>query len=119
MILKRRSLSALLLAALLFLPALAENAKSSLDSAIDSLYAVRGFDQVAISPDGAHIAWVEHMKSGGNGIFVADAHAASQPPRRILTSPDSQAQDQGHIAWSPDSKRLAFLADVSSDGQLQ
>jgi dipeptidyl aminopeptidase/acylaminoacyl peptidase len=119
MVLKRRSVSAFLFAALLFLPVLAENTKSSLDSAIDSLYSVRGFDQVAISPDGTHIAWVEHMKSGANGIFVVDAHSASQPPRRILTSSDSQPQDQAHIAWSPDSKRLAFLADAARDGQMQ
>jgi dipeptidyl aminopeptidase/acylaminoacyl peptidase len=101
------------------IPALGETPKSSLDAAIDSLFSVRGFDQVAISPDGAHIAWVERMKSGGSGIFIAEAQAPSSPPRRLLAGTDARDQDEGHIAWSPDSKHLAFLSDAGNGGQLQ
>ena len=38
--------------------------KLSLDQVIDSLFAVHGFRQVAISPDGRRVAWVESLKAG-------------------------------------------------------
>ena len=52
--------------------------KNALDPIIDSLFAVRHFGQVAISPDGTRVAWVEKLigrngaPSGNSAIYVAD-----------------------------------------------
>lgn len=71
--------------------------KNTLDPVIDSLFALQRFTQTAISPDGAHVAWV------GAAIYVQDSKASSVPPRQIAIGSD--------VAWSPDSTRLAFISD--------
>ena len=114
------ALSALLLweTALLAAPEL-----SSLDHVIDSLLAVREFDQVAISPDGTRVAWVESLH-GPHGeptpqsaIYVQEARAPGRP-KRITAGNGSTAYAEHGIAWSPDSRHLAFLSD-KNEGQLQ
>ena len=119
MTLFKKTVPAFLVAFLLPIVAVGQTGKSSLEAAIDSLFTVRGFEQVAISPDGTHVAWVERLKSGGDGIFIADLHSTNSQPRRLVTTTDNRAHDEGHIAWSPDSKHMAFLADAANDGQLQ
>ncbi len=75
------------------------------DKVYDALSATQGIHEVAISPDGRRVAWV------GNGIYIAGLdRAAGAAPRRF-------ADGQG-IAWSPDSRRLAFLSDAAKGGQL-
>jgi dipeptidyl aminopeptidase/acylaminoacyl peptidase len=97
--------------------ALAQSGRPALDAAIDSLHLVRGFEQVAISPDGTQVAWVQRLNSGGSGIFVSSTTPGVQP-KRLCTS-DGQPHEEGHFAWSRDSKHMAFLSDVASAGQLQ
>jgi dipeptidyl aminopeptidase/acylaminoacyl peptidase len=83
----------------------------------------RNFDQVAISPDGNHVAWVQEAvnesgeATGGTAIFVQDLKSANSKPKRISASADSQVAGEGTIAWSPDSKHLAFLSDIEGGGQ--
>lgn len=96
---------------------LAQSGKVSLDAAIDSLYSVSGFEQAGISPDGTQVAWVQRLPSGGSGIYVT-ASAPPAQPRRISAASDDQPREEDHLAWSPDSKRLAFLSDAGG-GQLQ
>lgn len=97
----------------------AQSGKQALDDALNSLYSVRGFDQVAISPDGNQVGWVQRLNSGGSGIFVSGSDSPAEQAKRISAAGDNQAREEGHIAWSPDSKRLAFLSDAGSPGQLQ
>jgi dipeptidyl aminopeptidase/acylaminoacyl peptidase len=75
------------------------------DEIYDSLSATATIREVAIAPDGAHVAWVE------SGIRVAAlARSAPALPRRLAS---------GHgIVWAPDSRRLAFLSDSARSGQL-
>jgi Tol biopolymer transport system component len=88
------------------------------------LFGVREFTQAEISPDGRHVAWVESL-SGPNGepssnsaIYVAEISAPDSVQR--ITAGDGKAAFEEHdLAWSPDSRRLAFLSDASSAGQLQ
>jgi dipeptidyl aminopeptidase/acylaminoacyl peptidase len=86
--------------------------------------AARNFDQVAISPDGNRIAWVVQSvasesgePTGASAIYIQDLRSANSKPRRISAGADNQAASEGTIAWSPDSKHLAFLSDVGGDGQ--
>ncbi len=104
--------------------ALAEKPASSsaIDAELDQLFAVRSFRQAAISPDGSRVAWVETLNSadgmptGNTAIFVAEA-AGKSKPRRITAAADGDAAER-KLAWSPDSRQLAFVSNASGQSQL-
>jgi dipeptidyl aminopeptidase/acylaminoacyl peptidase len=91
---------------------------------IDTLSATHRFEQTAISPDGKKVAWVEDIitkrgvSTGDTVIYVADI-GAKNPPKRISAAVADALHAEGSVAWSPDSKRLAFLSDAAKAGQLQ
>ncbi len=123
-------------------------------NALRDMFDVHTFKQVAISPDGRRIAWVENLPgphgapSRNSAIYVADVSAptsvmritaenaaprqAERTHRRSRNS-RSAAEERGthealaapheheedNVAWSPDDRRIAFLSDVESPGQLQ
>jgi len=84
---------------------------------------VRSYDQVAISPDGNRLAWVQSAANasgeltGGTAIYVQDLKSANAKPRRISAANDGHAASEDTLAWSPDSRHLAFLSDAEGDGQ--
>jgi len=82
------------------------------DNVIRALSAASSFYQAAISPDGRQVAWVESTNNG-LAIFVSDVN--SPRPRRITAG----GQSESALAWSPDSKQLAFLSDGVTPGQQQ
>ncbi|HEY2115851.1 MAG TPA: DPP IV N-terminal domain-containing protein, partial [Candidatus Angelobacter sp.] len=88
------------------------NASSSMDNVIATLWAGKTFDQTAISPDGKQVAWVEITKDGSS-IFISAIIGGT--PRRITAG----GQSESAIAWSPDSKQMAFLSDATKPGQAQ
>jgi len=93
-------------------------------AAVDALFGMREFQQAEISPDGKHVAWVESLPGPGGApsdnaaIYVADLSAPAAA-RRITAGDGKVAHEEHDVAWSPDSKRLAFLSDVAKKGQLQ
>ena len=95
-----------------------------LDAVIDSLFAAHAFAQCAISPDGKKIAWVENLvgkdgaPDGNTTIYLSDREAGT-PPKRISAATGSLPRAEGNVAWSPDSKQIAFLSDAVKAGQLQ
>jgi dipeptidyl aminopeptidase/acylaminoacyl peptidase len=91
-------------------------ANPTLESAIDRLYVARAIPRVAISPDGTRVAWVEYLSAGGSAIYVADV---AGPTAKRTVSAGKSGGLEGHMAWSPDSKHLAFLSDVEMPGQYQ
>jgi dipeptidyl aminopeptidase/acylaminoacyl peptidase len=93
---------------------------AKLNATIETLFAARTFLQVAISPDASRVAWVEGIpESPGDTIIrVAELKEATKP-LRISAAPDYSKHAEGHVAWSPDSKQLAFLSDAGSVGQSQ
>ena len=103
-------------------PAPTPEVSASVQNAMHAMFDVRQFQQVAISPDAKHVAWVESLP-GKNGalspnfaIYVANTENATSPRRISAGTGDAAEHD---VAWSPDSTRLAFLSDSGSPGQLQ
>ena len=78
---------------------------------------VRAVRQVALSPDGRRVAWVQEVHGGGSEIAVRTIGDARV--ERISASADGTSARERAIAWSPDSATLAFLSDAQSHGQLQ
>ena len=103
----------------------AQKAKYSLtvEKAIAALAAAGSFGQVALSPDGQQVAWVEKLRNkegagtGNSAIFVTSLKEKAAV-RKITASP-AAPRTEGDIAWTPDSRRLAFLSDAARPGQLQ
>jgi dipeptidyl aminopeptidase/acylaminoacyl peptidase len=92
--------------------------------AINTLSATHRFEQTAISLDGKKVAWVEDIitkrgaSTGDTVIYVADI-GRKNPPKRISAAVADAIHAEGSVAWSPDSKKLAFLSDAAKPGQLQ
>jgi dipeptidyl aminopeptidase/acylaminoacyl peptidase len=98
--------------------------KPAKDSAVETMFGLRDFQQAEISPDGKRVAWVESLPGAGgapspnSAIYVADISAPATKKR--ITAGDGKAAHEEHdIAWSGDSKQLAFLSDAPKAGQLQ
>ena len=105
-------------------PSQKPKASSPLDTVVDALYAAHTFEQTTISPDGKKVAWVETLvgkdaaPDGNTAIYVADRDS-SAAPKRITAASNSISRAEGSVAWSPDSKQIAFLSDAVKPGQLQ
>src|SRR5215469_6773493 len=100
-------------------------AKSSLDALLDALSTVRTFKEVAISPDGRRVAWVETLPGKGDtssslsAIYVADLSSSDAAPRRVSAGDGTVSHAEHGLAWSPDGSHLAFLSDKEKKQQLQ
>lgn len=98
-------------------------ARPSIDAVIDELNSSVRFRQVALSPEGSRIAWVESAPGaqgpGRTLIQLVDRSSPEAPPRRITASADASPLQETDIAWSPDGKQLAFLSKASGGEQAQ
>ena len=87
------------------------------------LTAVRQYPEVAIAPNGQTVAWVETQTdangepSNRSAIFLRDA-AGSTPARRLSAAAPGVSAEEHDLAWSPDSRQVAFLSDAAHPGQL-
>src|SRR5260370_14748926 len=96
---------------------------SPLNAPMDVVFATKTFEQAAISPDGKKVAWVETLigkngaPSGNTAIYWAEAKAGAGPHR--ITAGGAADSAEGGVAWSPDSRRIAFLSDAGKRGQQQ
>jgi dipeptidyl aminopeptidase/acylaminoacyl peptidase len=95
-----------------------------LDGVMKTLNAAHRFQEAQISPDGAKVAWVEILvgkdgdRTGNTAIYVKNLKA-NGPPLRITAGIAASVHAEGNVAWSPDSRQLAFLSDTAKKDQLQ
>ncbi len=119
-------LRASLAAALLFsasLPALAENSsydpapyRAHIEEVMQGLRRGHSVGQVAISPDGKRLAWVQGSRANSE-IRVAPLGDLAKSQRvTVATAPDQRCRER-EIFWSPDSATLAFFSDCAQPGQ--
>ena len=98
--------------------------KSTSTARKENLFAAQHFQQAAISPDGQHVAWVEVRTDAAGGptgkqdIYITAPSGTGKPMRLTAGAPRGH-YDEGDVAWSPDSKRIAFLSDAAKSGQSQ
>lgn len=74
--------------------------------------------QATISPDGRTVAWVMREGRAGERIHLASIDGSDV---RTLTAGQSQQIEcnEGGVAWSPDSRQIAFLSSCQSAPQMQ
>ncbi len=91
----------------------------SINEVLEQLGKVRTIAQVRISPEGRHVAWTVNgngSRSEG-GIYIAAV--GEHGGKKLAPSLCEQACTQRDLAWSPDSRRLAFLSDAEKKDQEQ
>ncbi len=72
----------------------------------------RGFTELALTPDGATVAWVG-PRTAADPVGLNLGSTAAGPARRIVTAGSPRS-----LAWSPDGGRLAFLAIANGRPEL-
>jgi len=72
---------------------------------LDQLAATRQLDEIALSPDGQRIAWVEHVADRSQPAGRWLVYAAPSDGRR----PAVKIGEGRGIAWSHDGTRLAYI----------
>src|SRR5271156_2011332 len=84
---------------------------------ISELERTRTIHQATLSPDGQLIAWVVDA-DGGTEIQIAPT-ADPARARRLTAGTGASCLEQ-NVAWSPDSKELAFISDCNrgADGAM-
>ncbi|MFZ0638356.1 MAG: S9 family peptidase [Candidatus Acidiferrales bacterium] len=102
----------------------APKSSPAVQQAIHNMFGVRDISEAVISPDGQRVAWVESL-TGKNGapspnsaIYVADWKSSAAPQRITAASAGAPAAED-EVAWSPDSKSIAFFSDAGHAGQSQ
>jgi len=89
---------------------------SHIDEALKGLNRGRSVGQVAVSPDGKRLAWLEFGK-GGMEIRVAALDELAKSVRVTAAAKADEHCREGQIVWSPDAKSLAFFSDCAAPSE--
>ncbi|HUZ05235.1 MAG TPA: prolyl oligopeptidase family serine peptidase, partial [Acidobacteriaceae bacterium] len=99
-------------------PAASPAATKQIASILQQLGRTHWLQQAAISPNGTTVAWVARLGRTGSRIHLSGLGGMSSGSivtASNATSPTYCSEDS--VAWSPDSKQIAFLSDCQSGDQ--
>jgi dipeptidyl aminopeptidase/acylaminoacyl peptidase len=93
----------------------AQPSHERIEQLMHSLNRGHSVGQVAVSPDGKRLAWIEGARSGSE-IHLAPRGDLSKFVRiTAARTPDQHCAEHG-LTWSPDSASLAFSSDCADPG---
>jgi len=98
-------------------PAAAPQKDPRIGQIITQLEAVRAPHQTAISPDSKWVAWVVKPQEGRGSVIEVAPLDNPSATYQITACPEGKQGDENEIAWSPDSKKLAFFSDCNNEHQ--
>ncbi len=109
--------SALLLCSALAVPAQQSQPASHehIEQVLSSINRGHSLGQVAVSPDGKRLAWIQGAREGPE-IRVALIGALDKSQRVTAGATAEQHCREGQLTWSPDSAALAFFSDCADSG---
>ena len=87
----------------------ATGSAQSFENLLTEASAVRKIKHTTISPDGKKVAWVEELAPKSTAIYIGADR---------ITAGKGLPANEPEIAWCKDSKRVAFLSDAQTKGQL-
>ena len=90
--------------------------RAAIEEVLKGISRGHSIGQVAISPDGKRLAWIEGTKEGAE-IRVAPLGDLAKYERVTAAAKPEQHCHEGQIAWSPDAKSLVFFSDCANPGQ--
>src|SRR4029079_10406735 len=76
------------------------------------------YGDIALSPDGAHLAWVQSTAATtSKQTYIGEP--SGRAPAKPVKLPTTGERNDFDLAWSPDSKTLAFFSGSGERGQRQ
>src|ERR1019366_5828805 len=97
-------------------PAATSSGRAHIEEVLKGLNRGHSFGQVAISPDGKRLAWVQGSREGTE-IHVSGLNEMAKSERVTAAAKPEQHCGEGEITWEPDSKALAFTSDCAAAGK--
>jgi len=89
--------------------------RAHIEDVLNGITHGHSFGQVAVSPDGQRLAWIEGSRASGE-IRTAPLDDLKLTERITAASKSDQHCREGQLAWAPDSKALAFFSDCAQPG---
>lgn len=90
--------------------------RAHIEQVLRGLNRGKSVGQVAVSPDGKRIAWIEGPRDSGS-IMVAPFDDFKQAEHVSAAAKPDQHCQENDIAWEPDAKALAFFSDCARPGE--
>jgi dipeptidyl aminopeptidase/acylaminoacyl peptidase len=97
-------------------PPSAAPGRAHIDEVLKGLNRGHSVGQVAVSPDGKRLAWLQPGKDGAE-IRLAPLDDLAKSERVTAAAKPDQHCHEGQIVWAPDAQALAFFSDCARPGE--